>query len=618
MIKAERFDSWEAAGINMSEIGSSMGNKKVTCPKCKERGESHGDKDLSIHITNGYGKCHKCSWRVYIAEENEKLLGDDSPSRKFVIPEKYNFKKITQPTIDYLVSRGITKEVIERHKITDYRLDGWFCYNYFDKLDKPPLNFKARNIREKDFRQQGGAENILYKIYDLREKSVVGITEGEPDALSWEVAGKEFFASLPLGAPNPEDEHVDKKLASITRDFDVFENADLIYISVDADKNGKFLEKLLIKKFGAEKCKLVRYPEGLKDANEVLKKFGPELGPEILNECFDNAEDAKEDGIYTVSDCESDLWSDFENGTSHGETTRIPELDKHLTFKTGNVYTWTGYTNEGKSEFIRYLHVIKSAFDDWKHAWYPPENLPLKNFYGKIIHTYIGKSIDKRYSGVMNDDEFSKGIEFVRDHFYVIDPEVPTVESILEKAVYLIRRYGVKTVVLDPYNQIDHDVREGEHLYIAKFFSKLKAIARRYDVIVFVIMHQTTPKVEAGKNYDKPNKYRVKGGGTAADKSDVMGYTQRPEFNLDTQDRRVVCGTLKIREKEIIGYEGEVEFMYSPASGRYLIDGKSPLEDINPVENYQSFFATDFPDDAIEDARDRFDGRQDDDLDVPF
>ena len=75
------------------EIGSSLGNKKVTCPRCRESGHSHGDKDLSIHVSKGYGKCHKCGFRLYIAEAKEGYK-PDTPIEKFVIPDLSNFRGI--------------------------------------------------------------------------------------------------------------------------------------------------------------------------------------------------------------------------------------------------------------------------------------------------------------------------------------------------------------------------------------------------------------------------------------------------------------------------------------------------------------------------------------------
>ena len=47
---------------------------------------------------------------------------------------------------------------------------------------------------------------------------------------------------------------------------------------------------------------------------------------------------------------------------------------------------------------------------------------------------------------------------WISDHFSLIrfDDEAPTIEAILEKARAAVMRHGVRGLVIDPYNEIEH------------------------------------------------------------------------------------------------------------------------------------------------------------------
>ena len=247
--------------------------QKVKCPKCKESGKTNlNDNCLSINMSDGLYNCHKCGWSGKVRTE-QTITQMIEQTKAYKLPEQNSLSDIKNNAIQFLKDRGITQEVIDNNKVKSSR-DGRgvvFAYYKNGKI----INYKTRAIDSKKFFQAKEAEPIMYNYDRIKNQQIVFICEGEMDALSWEVAGIKYHTSVSQGAPNVGDKNIDKKLECLNTCSEVFENKKKIYIAVDNDENGRFLEKELVRRFGAERCLLVDYSP-YKDANEVLVKEGIE------------------------------------------------------------------------------------------------------------------------------------------------------------------------------------------------------------------------------------------------------------------------------------------------------------------------------------------------------
>src|SRR5690606_2578445 len=95
-----------------------------------------------------------------------------------------------------------------------------------------------------------------------------------------------------------------------------------------------------------------------------------------------------------------DMQTDLQQGKEKGTSTYITGLDDCWTWRMGEFNIWTGYSNEGKSQFLRYLSLVKAIEErrkgeDWTFAFYAPEDYPAKEFFDDLIHTAAGRSTDK-------------------------------------------------------------------------------------------------------------------------------------------------------------------------------------------------------------------------------
>jgi twinkle protein len=99
------------------------------------------------------------------------------------------------------------------------------------------------------------------------------------DCLSLHEAGIHNSVSVPNGASMGN-----QKLEYLDNCWEAFEGAKRIVLAVDSDAAGLSLREELARRLGKERCYTVSYPDGCKDANDVLLKHGKEavqaLNPE--------------------------------------------------------------------------------------------------------------------------------------------------------------------------------------------------------------------------------------------------------------------------------------------------------------------------------------------------
>lgn len=560
------------------ELKSKQMQQKVPCPNCVRLGkENYKDTCLSVNLKDGVYNCHKCGWSGKLKTKKDYI----SVGKTYKSPQKGNMKKLTAKGRKFLNDRGITDDVIDANKIVSTKDDSCIIFPYFRNSEI--INYKARGVDGKFFTQSKDAEPIIYNYDRCKNSETIVICEGEMDSLSWEVAGIEFHTSVNMGAPNVGDKNIDKKLECITNCYKVFDEAKTIYIATDEDENGRNLQRELVRRFGAEKCLLVDLSP-FKDANEVLLQEGPES----LRNRLKTANTPKMEGIFDLGECRNSMLDGFHNGQERGTTTYVDCIDKAWTWRSGEVNIWTGYQNEGKSLFLNQLATLKAFHDGWKFAVFSPENMPMNDFFNDIIEMYAGKSADPFYkSHRMSLEEYEKAMKFVQKHFFLIYPRKDfELKTIFNRAKYLVKTKGIRSLIIDPYNTIQHRMRGGERedLYISRFMSELKRFALDYNISIHLVAHQVTPMKDNDGRYLKPDVNRIKGGGTFADKADNVMFVWRPERALDFSSTLVTFGSQKIKKQKLVGMPQEINnISFNVKEQRYYFNGSTPFTKVDEI-----------------------------------
>lgn len=576
-------------------------NGKQKCPVCPQVGKQHiSDTPLSVNANEKMFKCHKCSWAGHYGNDNEFKQME----KKYEKPDIGNQTELNDNILQHFSKRLISQKTLIRNKIKSAKGD-WFAFTYYNGDEPVKVKYKTPS---KKMMQSKNSMPFIYKYNDVLNQKEIIICEGEEETLIWEEAGFLNACSVDMGAPNPNDSNYDNKLQCITNCFDVFENAEIIFIAVDNDTNGKILEKELIRRFGAEKCKIIDFID-VKDANDFAFKYGFNG----LIDAKENAKDIRIDGIFELSDFRNEILNNYLNGQPVGTTTYFKDVDVCWKWRLGEVNVWSGYNNEGKSLFLKQLQIAKSIGDNWKHAIFSPEEVPLNEWFTDLIESYVGKSADKtqgKYNNYMSKMEIEDAMDFISKYFYNILPEKDhSLDALLAKFSYCVRKYNVKTVTFDPYNQIHHLMKSGERedLYISRFMAELKRFAVKHMVSVNLVAHQVTPSFVKGENYPEPNLYKIKGGGTFADKADNVLAIWRENRNTDKFDTSVAFISQKIKKQKLTGIPGRTDLKFDRNKNRYYdMNGSCPIsivkDGIKEFQQEVGFFDNLKPDESFNEA----------------
>ena len=137
-----------------------------------------------------------------------------------------------------------------------------------------------------------------------------------------------------------------------------------------------------------------------------------------------------------------------------------------------------------------------------------------------------------------------------KDFFFIAPEEDFTIDSILDKAKFLVRRKGIKVLVIDPYNRVEHNIAKGqtETQAVSKFLDRLTNFAQRNDVLVILMAHPAKmPKNKDGVE-EIPTLYDISGSANFFNKADFGLVVHRDRVNNLTEihikippSRRVRC-----------------------------------------------------------------------------
>jgi twinkle protein len=169
----------------------------------------------------------------------------------------------------------------------------------------------------------------------------------------------------------------------------------------------------------------------------------------------------------------------------------------------------------------------------------------------------------------MSESDLQQAMDWIADRFYLIrfDDEAPTIEAILEKARAAVMRHGIRGLVIDPYNEIEHRRPPGmtETEYVSQLLGKVKRFAQRHGVHVWFVAHPAKMQRENGGSCPIPTLYDISGSANWVNKADIGVVIHR---DPDKDQTRTEIQVRKVRFKSV-GKIGAVALRWDRATGRY-------------------------------------------------
>lgn len=337
--------------------------------------------------------------------------------------------------------------------------------------------------------------------------------------------------------------------------------------------------------------------ERLKDANDTLQ-YDAENDSELVRQCLEEAEPYPIRGLFQFSD----YWDEIEkyyylqSGNEGGISCGWRDLDNLYRVVPGELTIVTGVPNSGKSEWVDALMVNLAHNNDWSFAICSMENL-VRDHCRKLLEKHTGKpffpaNVGSGYASSdrfgrtlphMTPDDLDNGKVWLNNHFHLIrceDDQLPSMEWVLGLAKAAVLRYGIRGLVIDPYNELDHQrpKNETETEYVSRMLTQMKRFAQHHDVHVFFVAHPRQMQQWRG---EPPGLYDISGSAHFMNKCD-NGIVVHRNRNIEAGPLdQVTIYVRKVRNKAA-GTIGEAHLRYERGSGRYMDYAPGELDSVLP------------------------------------
>ncbi|MFL5810047.1 MAG: CHC2 zinc finger domain-containing protein, partial [Flavisolibacter sp.] len=447
-----------------------------------------------------------------LASKYNVELSEAGKKKEFVAPLP-RLEKLNKKSLEWFEKRKISNDTLLRMKITEAM--EWMpqfkkevhaiCFNYFRKEELVNIKFRGP---QKSFKLSKDAELIFYNIDAIEGEETAVIVEGEIDCLSMYEAKIYNCVSVPNGAAKGS-----QRLEYLDNCWEYFVNLKKVIIAVDNDEPGRILKDELARRIGKEKCWTIEYPNGCKDANDVLVSHGAAA----LSLLVENARVWPLEGIVPMETIFPTVYDWYYEGYPVGAKCGILGVDHMIRFAPGAITTITGIPGHGKDEFFNWVMASLAKNVGWQIGVCGFEETPMESVT-KIAEKLVGKAFDFRIDRdnrmSQSDFEYAIGLIDKHFHFFNTDEGDTSIDGILAIAIQLVLRYGIMALYLNPWNWIEHNRSPGmsETEYVSLVYSKIIRFARKYGVHVFLIAHTTKmQKDKKTKKYEVPTLYNISG-----------------------------------------------------------------------------------------------------------
>ncbi len=479
------------------------------CPQCAERGEDTRGDNLAVYSDGVY--CFSCGYRT----------GGGIPRAQ---PKETKMETIHTFALS---KRGGLKKACGFYKagetLSSYSTA--FVFNYCDKAGVAV----AQKVKERgqDWVIRGDSSKMtLYGqwLFSPNPKLSIVITEGEIDCLSVaEAQGCQWpVVSVPHGAGSAY-KHLQENL-------DYLQGFREVILAFDSDQPGKDAIKKCVKLFEPGKVKIVHWPEGCKDANEVFLKEGGKA----LDGYIYRATSYKPEKIITVSDIRDEILKKPAMGLSWP----WPSMTRLLRgVQPRKLLVFLGAPKQGKTtvglecaHHMVFEHGMKVGIISFEQA--------ASETYQRLCGIQLNKKIHDPET-IWTNDEIAEPLDKLEGKVYCVDDtHIRDFEELRLWVRYMSIGLGCKFLIIDNLSNIAATFKTDERKGIDYAMIEMEALARTLDTTIVLMAHLSKP-MKGGRQFDEGKHISMHDGrgsdGIAQHCTDMIGI----ERNAQSEDLRI-------------------------------------------------------------------------------
>jgi len=294
------------------------------------------------------------------------------------------------------------------------------------------------------------------------------------------------------------------------------------------------------------------------------------------------------------------LIDEFEHGKEIGEDPRVNEMrgkDGNLRFawKRGFLNCWTGWPNDGKTQFFSTMSLTMSIKAGWKWAIFSPEMYSSKklkdgtietnanDIIDDLVFTMTGKTPYKHYNTDNRLDmyDYLEAVDKVKNWFHFINPADRDYKNIIDVFRYYHGEYGIDGFLIDPFKNVRYDMEVRSDIMLDRIFDEFKQLTLDTNTSMNFIAHPRSvsePKNSDG-SYKIVTQWMLLGGAAWNNGMDGIFSINRPNKHVDSNDPGVHFYNLKQRKQQLVARTGVIEdIMFNWKTNRYYFGGVCPID----------------------------------------
>ncbi len=320
---------------------------------------------------------------------------------------------------------------------------------------------------------------------------------------------------------------------------------------------GLALRTDMVRLLGPARFHFVEWPEGCKDANDMLATDGPEALKSLVE---DGSLLWPVAGLYRMGELPEPapfiLWRPG-----------FPEWESKLMLAPRTLSVVTGHPGHGKTAL-------------WAQIWF---NVVRAYGVGICVASFetrpkphLRRQLRTLHAGSLERDltkrEVAAADAWINDRYlFVVHPEQkPTLEWFLEMAEVAIIRHGVRIIQVDPWNRLEgaRERNESETDYIGRCLRTIHAFAHDMNCHVQILAHPA--KMDSLRRGSPPSLEDISGSKHWDNMVDQGFVVHRPEI-FDGSNRKTEAALYHRKARfEELGYPCKLNLNYALSKGCYV------------------------------------------------